>query len=380
MDRVDIVIIGSGPAGTATALNLFKIDPSLCGEVLLLERAVHPREKVCAGGLIPHTMSCLGRLEIPLNIPHAKVENAFIKTPSGNVRVSGQGEMCTIVRRNEFDHYLVEEAKIRGARVRESEKVIGLMRESNGTRIETDKCTYLARVVIGADGSGSRTRRELVRRSQEPAGKGIMCDIPIADSGWAGFSERRFDFNFAPVRIGLGGYLWKFPCIINEIPHMNIGIYSVADRSLSNADLKTLLMEELREAGYCPPTDLQRHFRSFPIFGHNTKRPMAAPGVLLVGDAAGAEPLMGEGISFAFEHGVFAANAIIAALRRKDFSFADYTDRFSSSWVGTKMNRLCFASRLFYGPSWSIWFKIATRSRTAPIARPEVVQWDGRLG
>ena len=57
MDRVDIVIVGSGHAGTATALNLLKIDPSLSGEILLLERAVHPREKVCAGGLIPNTMS-----------------------------------------------------------------------------------------------------------------------------------------------------------------------------------------------------------------------------------------------------------------------------------------------------------------------------------
>jgi len=363
VDRVDIVIIGSGPAGTATALNLFKVDPSLSGGVLILEKALHPREKVCAGGLIPHTLSCLNRLEIPLKVPHVKVKNAFIKTPSRNILVSGQGEMCTIVRRNEFDHSLVEEAKVRGARVRESEKVINLVRESNGTRIETDKCTYLARVVVGADGSGSRTRRELVRRSSEPAGKGMMCDVSIAESNWAGFSHGRFDFNFAPVRIGLGGYLWKFPCIINGIPHVNVGIYSVADGSLSNTDLKTLLMKELREAGYCPPPGLQRHFRSFPIFAHNTKYPIAAPGVLLVGDAAGAEPLMGEGISFAFEQGAFAANAVIGALRRKEFSFAHYTDRFSSSWAGKKLNRLCLASRLFYGASWPVWFSIATRSR-----------------
>ena len=363
MDRVDIVIVGSGPAGTATALNLLKIDPSLSGEILLLERAVHPREKVCAGGLIPHTLSCLHRLDIPLSVPHVKVDNALIKTPSGAVPVSGQGEMCTIIRRNEFDYSLVEEAKVRGARVRESEKVIRLVPESNGTRIETDKCTYLARVVVGADGSGSRTRRELVRRAPEPAGKGMMCDVSIAESDWVGFSHRRFDFNFTAVRTGLRGYLWKFPCVIRGVPHVNVGIYSVADRSLSNTALKALLTEELREAGYCPPADLGRHFRSFPIFGYNTTCPISAPGVLLVGDAAGAEPLMGEGISFAFEHGAFAATAVIGALRRRDFSFAEYTQRFSSSWVGTKLNRLCLASRLFYGPSWPMWFKIAVRSR-----------------
>ena len=45
----DIVIIGSGPAGRSTAFHLLKNEPALRGEVLFLDKAVHPREKIVPG-------------------------------------------------------------------------------------------------------------------------------------------------------------------------------------------------------------------------------------------------------------------------------------------------------------------------------------------
>src|SRR5215471_15416356 len=66
----DIIIIGSGPAGASTALHLLKAAPSLADEILLLDKATHPREKICAGGLIPHTLDCLKEMDIPLSVPH----------------------------------------------------------------------------------------------------------------------------------------------------------------------------------------------------------------------------------------------------------------------------------------------------------------------
>ncbi len=53
MERRPIIIVGSGPAGAATALALHRLDPALAQEVLVLEKGHHPRPKVCAGGLIP---------------------------------------------------------------------------------------------------------------------------------------------------------------------------------------------------------------------------------------------------------------------------------------------------------------------------------------
>ena len=187
----DIVIVGSGPAGSSTALHLLKHDPALRGEVLLLDKAVHPREKICAGGLIPHTLDCLNELDIPLSVPHVQVNQAYVRVPPGYEVSCADAGMCSIIRRDEFDYSLVQAARERGAEIREGEKVLELRREPGGVLVVTDKEIYRARVVVGADGSGSRVRRQLVGGEVEAVGKAIMCDVPISSTTWNGFGQDR---------------------------------------------------------------------------------------------------------------------------------------------------------------------------------------------
>ena len=366
MECFDVIIIGSGPAGTATALNLLRGDPALAGTILLLDKAVHPREKVCAGGLIPHTLECLNALDIPLTVPHVQVNRAFVQVPPGQEVVCEEGGMCSIIRRNEFDFLLVRTAQERGAETRQGEKVIQFIREPSGIRVETDKATYLARIVVGADGSGSRVRRQLIGQTHRAVGKAIMSDVPVSETDWDGFSQRRYDFNFLPVPTGLRGYLWAFPCLIDRVPHMNVGIYSLGEASFSNAELQDCLTEEighLSVSGVSGGTSVPRRLRAFPIYGYASEQPLAAPHVVLAGDAAGAEPLMGEGISFAFEYGACAAQAAIEALKTQDFTFDTYTQTVARSWSGKKLARLAFATTLFYGSTARVWFALAARSR-----------------
>ena len=77
-------------------------------------------------------------------------------------------------------------------------------------------------------------------------------------------------------------------------------------------------------------------WQAFPIRTFVPGAPVAAPRALLVGDAAGCDPLMGEGISFALEYGIMAADAIVARARgcgRRVYARAvrDERDRRASS-------------------------------------------------
>ena len=363
MDCYDVIIIGSGPAGTATALHLLKADSALAGHILLLDKAVHPREKICAGGLIPHTLDCLNVLDVPLTVPHVQVHRAFVQVPPGQVVECQDGGMCSIVRRNEFDFLLVQAAQERGAELRQGEKVRELVREPDGIRVLTEKETYRTRVVVGADGSGSRVRRQLVGETRLPVGKAVMSDVPVSETDWDGFARQRYEFNFLPVQNGLRGYLWAFPCLIDQVPHVNIGVYSLGTASLSNAALRQCLTQEIDRIRSPDRAESPRRLQAFPIYGYDPQRPLAAPHVVLAGDAAGAEPLMGEGISFALEYGEFAAQAVLRALHTQDFTFGDYTQSITQSWMGKKLARLSFATKLFYGRTALIWFTLAARSR-----------------
>jgi menaquinone-9 beta-reductase len=365
MERRPLIIIGSGPAGTAAALFLHAQAPSLARETLILEKARHPRPKVCAGGLIPHTLDCLRELGVPLAVPNVAVQRALVDVPGRSVRYE-DGELCRVVRRDEFDASLATACAQRGITLNQNEKVLDLQREPGGIRVETERTTYHARIVLGADGSGSVVRRRLLAARTANVGRAVMCDIPVSASNWRGFAAARYDFSFVPVREGLRGYVWTFPCLIDGVPHANVGVYSVAAEN-SGPLLARLLREQVERLGAVPTA-----VKAFPICWSDTRAPVAAPHVMLAGDAAGVDPLMGEGISFAFEYGRRAAAATVQALEGNDFSGADYAAAVQSSWMGKKLRRLALATRLLYGPTWRLWFALAGRS---PQAQDLGIRW-----
>jgi flavin-dependent dehydrogenase len=70
--------------------------------------------------------------------------------------------------------------------------------------------------------------------------------------------------------------------------------------------------------------------------------------VLLVGDAAGVDPLLGEGISFALGYGQVAATQLRDAFTRGDFSFQDYRDRVLNHRIGRFLRQRAAVASLIY--------------------------------
>jgi geranylgeranyl reductase family protein len=379
MERRDVVICGAGPAGTATALHLVRRDPALAGRILVLDKARHPRPKVCAGGLIPHALACLDELEVGLRVPHVMVDRARVEVPRRRVEVEGRG-FCAIVRRAEFDASLVAAVRARGVEVREDEKVHTLRRDGEGVRVVTARGELGARLVVGADGSGSLVRRRLLAGADDDRrslGRAVMTDVPLAGaSAWDGHARARYDFDFRAVPAGLAGYAWAFPCLIGGRPHANVGVY--ARRAGAGPALVPLLDAVLAELGAARVRHEAAPIRCW------ARTPFVAPHVLLVGDAAGAEPLMGEGISFAFEYGRWAADEIARALAAGDLALAGAERRFRRSWAGRKLDRLAQAATMFYGPGARLWLGLAAEWRGAQAVGLRwyngVDGWDRRSG
>ncbi len=352
--RHPLVIVGAGPAGTATALALHRHDPTLARDVLIIEKARHPRPKVCAGGVIPAARRWLAEHDVPFSVPHVTVHRALVTTPATTVTHDDR-DLCDVVRRAEFDASLVAACRARGIAVQEDEDVVELARGADGVRLTTTRATYHARLVIGADGSGSVVRRRLVDPAKACIARAVMADVPLRELCWSGFAERRYDFDFRILRRGLRGYLWAFPCLIDGEPHANIGAYSVTP---VGAALDEAFTDYLRELTAVVPRRC-----AFPIHWYRPGARVAAPRAWLVGDAAGVDPLMGEGISLALEYGSLAAAAAVRGLRTGELSGAEYQHAVDGSWLGTKLRRLHLATRLFYGPTGRTWFALAERSR-----------------
>ena len=378
MQRHPVVIVGAGPAGAATALHLHRIDPGLAAEAIVLEKARHPRPKVCAGGLIPAALGCLGELGIDLGVPHVTVERARVATPKRTLEET-DGELCHVIRRDEFDASLVGACRARGITVREDEAVREVERDADGIRLVTARGEIHARMVVAADGSGSIVRRRLFGRGRETIGRAVMCDLPVDEIDWDGFRERRYEFDFRELARGMRGYRWAFPCLIGGRPHVNVGAYTVHP---TGAELDRALDRYL--AALAPSHAATARRVAFPIRWYGSGGPLAAPHVLLAGDAAGVDPLMGEGISLALEYGAFAARGVTHALATGDLSGAFFSDAVRQSWLGKKLRRLGLATRLFYGPAWPLCFGLAERSRRVRRLSLRwyngVDEWDRRSG
>lgn len=86
---------------------------------------------------------------------------------------------------------------------------------------------------------------------------------------------------------------------------------------------------------------------------------------MLAGDAAGVDPLMGEGISYAFEHGRLVAAAALRYLDGDCGALADYDRVLHRGALGRKLSRLAFAARRFYGPRHRFYFRLAHLSAKA---------------
>jgi flavin-dependent dehydrogenase len=308
MDTFNAVIVGGGPAGSTCAWQLRRAGMN----VAVLDRAVFPRDKVCAGWITPAVIDLLA-LDVEQYRQHRVLQpiTAFRTGLQGSSEVETRYEepVSYGIRRCEFDHYLLQRS---GARLRCGESVADLRRVDGRWIINGDIATP---VLIGAGGHFCPVARRL--NPQHP-GHVVVATLEME----LALSDRQFArVNVAPDTPvlhfceDLKGYGW----CVRKGNFLNIGLGRQDPHGLPGrvqAYVAFLISRQI------VPNDLPTQFRGHAyLLADSSPRQCVADGVLLVGDAAGlADPRSGEGIRPAIESGLLAASAILGAQGRYDRS------------------------------------------------------------
>jgi geranylgeranyl reductase family protein len=306
MTACDVLIVGGGPAGSSCAWRLARAGL----DVVVLDRARFPRDKVCAGWVTPAVMEALG---IDLD---AYAAGRTLQPITGfRTSVMGRGEVLTRypapvsygIRRCEFDDFMLRRS---GARLETGQPLAELRRLPGGEGWIANG-TLRAQVVVGAGGHFCPVARSLTgERDAEPIVAAQEIEVALDER-----DERECDVRpEVPELIftsDLKGYGWCF----RKQGFVNVGLGRLDRERLSGH--VAAFVEFLKARRKLPARAAARWHGHAYLLYRTAPRPLFEDGVLLVGDAAGlAYAPSGEGIRPAVESGLMAAEVLLEAAGR----------------------------------------------------------------
>jgi flavin-dependent dehydrogenase len=330
-DRADVIVVGGGPAGAATAWALARNG----ADVLVLDRAHFPRGKACAEYLSPQARRILaemGALDAVIGAGAAPLAGMSIHAVSGrsfegrfDARSAGAADpsMGLGIRREVLDTILLGRARAAGARVTEGAAVTTVTYDATGrvngvlAREDGTVRELRARLVVGADGLRSVVARRLglVRSARWPRRVGFVSHYRgVTDIGECGEMHVFQDGYCGLANVGGG--------------ETNVGIVMPAHMAAGARGDTTRFIERWIGA---QPRLAARFARAERVDAVRATGPFAVharrawrPGAAVVGDAADFfDPFTGEGMFEALRGGELLGPYLCVALEAQTPRVAD---------------------------------------------------------
>jgi len=291
-----------------------------------------PRPKPCAGGVTGKGVAVLRRLGLSLAVPALPIHRVEVALGDRRWAAEAAG-LAVTVERAAFDHWLAREAAAAGAELHDGEAVTAVELGERGVRVRTEVATYTARCLVAADGGGSTVRRLLGWPPPTHRARLLYVETDEVPEKTECCDDTLY-LDFTPMEAGLHGYLWDFPSPRPAGVGLHRGLYDRGDAASRRGNLKPLFRDALAARGVdLDACRLGGYFeRELPRGGA-----VAAPPLLLAGEAAGIDPLFGEGIAQALAHGGLVAREIARAAAGGDWSFRGAGRRFARSRLGLEV-------------------------------------------
>jgi geranylgeranyl reductase family protein len=323
----DCIIVGAGPAGGSAAYHLAKRGRS----VLVLEKESLPRYKPCGGGVSPQVAQWF---DFDFTPAISLKVNAIRYTWEMGDPVDASlenSEPIWMVRRDVFDHFLVQQAQRQGAALKDGLEVTGIEFKDDRWHISTAEGTFQGQYLIAADGTRGPVGNWLgfKKRKRRLAGA-LEAEAEVQD----GTQVIHFDFGMVK-----NGYIWNFP----KADGYSLGVGTF--RGGEAQDFKKILTEYANSFGVSL-SDCKQY--GHPIGLWDGEQPLHTQNALLAGEAACVvDPFTAEGIRPSMFSGVKAAEAIDQALSGETTALENYTAIINAEW-GQEMAWAQRLAQVFY--------------------------------
>jgi flavin-dependent dehydrogenase len=313
LPSADVVVVGAGPAGSSAAYWL----ASAGLDVVVLEKATFPREKVCGDGLTPRGVKALEDMGVDTSPAAGWVRHKGLRVQGGGQvievdwpQLDRWPDYSLVRRRSELDALLADHAQAAGARLHTGVTVTDPLLDAAG----------------------------LVRREDRPLGVAVRRYVrtPRTTDDYLDIS---FDLSAdGPTAASMPGYGWVFGMGDGTA---NVGFGLLDTRRGDGGDHREVLRQWLET--FPAEDQLDEEHAVTPLRGAGLpmalhRGPAYSRGLLVAGDSAGTvNPFNGEGISYAMETGRMAAESAVDALARpegpqRETALRRYPDRLRAEY------------------------------------------------